>query len=135
MAATKKKKKAAKRETPHPHPVRAALDEVLKAGEESALMADGFEDAIVGITLSQPGRPVLTVYDYEKCVRILVRRDKMTYEEAEEFLDFNTVGAWVGEGTPIFLRTTRNILTGHGLEDVLKKKKGKFKDPRQAELF
>lgn len=45
----------------------------------------------------------LAVYDYEKMVRVLMRRDKMGREEAEEYLDFNVVGAWVGEGTPIIL--------------------------------
>ncbi len=30
-------------------------------------------------------------------------RDKMTEEEAVEYLEFNTVGAWVGEQTPVFV--------------------------------
>jgi hypothetical protein len=29
--------------------------------------------------------------------------DGMTYEEAEEFYEFNTLGSWVGDGTPAFL--------------------------------
>jgi hypothetical protein len=29
--------------------------------------------------------------------------DGMDYDEAMEFLEFNTLGAWAGEGTPLFL--------------------------------
>jgi hypothetical protein len=32
-----------------------------------------------------------------------MERDDMTREEAIEFMDFNVVGAWHGESTPIFL--------------------------------
>jgi hypothetical protein len=34
---------------------------------------------------------------------ILVKRDGMSPEEAREFFEYNTVGSWVGEETPIFL--------------------------------
>ena len=44
------------------------------------------------------------IYDYGKCVQILMQRDGMTEEDAEEFMDFNVTGAWVGKGTPVFLR-------------------------------
>jgi hypothetical protein len=27
----------------------------------------------------------------------------MSEEEAEEFYEFNTIGAWMGDGTPIFV--------------------------------
>jgi hypothetical protein len=30
-------------------------------------------------------------------------RDGMTEEEAFEYLEFNTLGAWVGEETPMFV--------------------------------
>jgi hypothetical protein len=32
-----------------------------------------------------------------------MERDGMTYEGAAEFFQFNTLGAWVGEHTPLFL--------------------------------
>jgi len=32
-----------------------------------------------------------------------MRRDKMSIEDAYEFMDFNVVGSWVGDRTPIFL--------------------------------
>jgi hypothetical protein len=70
---------------------------------EDALLADGFEDAILGVAV-RCSKPALVVYDIEKCVEILMRGDDgMDYDEAMEFLEFNTLGAWAGEGTPLFL--------------------------------
>jgi hypothetical protein len=45
----------------------------------------------------------VAAYDYRKCVRILMRRDHMGEQEAEEFMDFNVVGSYVGELTPLFV--------------------------------
>lgn len=91
MAKMKKRKKA-----------RRPEDEL---GEEyeGLVVANGFTDAIIGVTASQPGRRPCVVYDYEMCVNILVMRDRMEYEEAVEHMNFNVTGAWVGEGTPIFI--------------------------------
>jgi hypothetical protein len=69
--------------------------------EEQTLFADGFERALIGI--GQQFNKELAVYDYEKCLDLLVGQG-MSYEEAEEYMDFNVTGAWVGEFTPVFLR-------------------------------
>lgn len=65
-----------------------------------ALLANGFEDALIGYV--QQFNKTVALYDYNKCVAILVFRDKMTDEEAREFLEFNTLGAYAGENTPAF---------------------------------
>jgi hypothetical protein len=67
-----------------------------------ALLADGFEDAAIGYVVNQHHAQVV-VYDYEKCVGVLVTRDGMTDEEAREYLGFNTLSAYVGENGPIFV--------------------------------
>lgn len=67
-----------------------------------ALLADGFEDAIIGMA-ERCSQPMLVVYDADKCIDILVERDGLSYEEAEEYFSFNVTGAWMGEGTPLFL--------------------------------
>jgi hypothetical protein len=71
-----------------------------------AVVALGFEDAYIGFTVGTG--PSLAVYDYDKCVEVLVARDKLTEEEAQEYLDFNTVFAYVGEHTPKFLFRRRD---------------------------
>jgi len=77
----------------------------------AALVADGFDDAIIGI--GRQFNTDIVVYDEEKCIKILMERDGMTDEEAEEFFEFNVVGAYVGEHTPVFVRV------GSHLEDVV----------------
>lgn len=66
------------------------------------LKADGFEGAVLGCAW-RCGQPPVIVYDYDKCVEILMERDGMDHEEAEEWMSYNVEGAWVGLGTPIFL--------------------------------
>jgi hypothetical protein len=67
--------------------------------EETILLADGFESAFLGVG-RQFGNP-MAVYDRKKCIDILMK--DMSYEEAEEYFQFNVEGAWIGEQTPIFL--------------------------------
>jgi len=69
---------------------------------EELLLADGFDAALIG-TGERCGQPTIAVYDREKCIEVLEKRDGMTQEEANEFFEFNVMGAWVGEQTPIFV--------------------------------
>jgi hypothetical protein len=68
---------------------------------EGALLADGFEEALIG-TVRQFNRGPIALYDYNKCVQILMDRDGMPEEDAHEHMEFNVLGAWMGEGTPAF---------------------------------
>lgn len=67
--------------------------------DEQILLADGFEDAFVGIG-RQFGKPV-AIYERSKCIEILM--EDMSEDEAEEYFSFNVEGAFVGEKKPIFL--------------------------------
>jgi hypothetical protein len=75
------------------------------------LVADGFDEAIIGI--GRQFNKNLVIYDEDKCIQILMERDGMTDEEAIEFFEFNVVGAYVGEYTPIYVRL------GTTFQDVL----------------
>lgn len=66
------------------------------------LLADGYEDAFIGCATSHDGQ-TRAVYDIDACVNVLVERDGMDATEAREFLDFNTIGAYVGDGTPLYV--------------------------------
>ena len=67
--------------------------------DEEALLADGFEDALIGYLR---GSNIVAVYDYNLCIHILME-DNMTYEQAMEYMEYNVVNAYVGEKTPIFI--------------------------------
>jgi|TARA_Y100000816_G_scaffold31141_1_gene19927 hypothetical protein len=63
---------------------------------------DGFDSAIIGVG-ERNNTDSMIVYDYDKMINVLVTRDSMTHEEAEEYLDFNVIGAWIGDTTPIIV--------------------------------
>ena len=74
------------------------LMEILE--EEECLTADGFDDALIGCTY---GANVVAVYDIDKMMETLME-EGLDWDEAAEFLDFNVVGAYVGEKTPKYMR-------------------------------
>ena len=78
--------------------LQETLENCLHDGE-NVLLADGFEDAFIGIG-RQFGYPI-AVYDRNKCVEILMK--DMSEEEAIEYFSFNVEGAYVGDKTPIFM--------------------------------
>lgn len=61
----------------------------------------GFEDCIVGVGERYGGPPV-AVLDLEK---MLAKMEKggMTREEAIEYFEYNILGAYVGEQTPVYM--------------------------------
>jgi len=61
------------------------------------LIADGFDDAIIGVYNEK------LVYSITKCLDILISRDKMTKDEAYEYFFFNVRDAYVGDKTPIWV--------------------------------
>jgi hypothetical protein len=68
--------------------------------DESALLAEGFDEAFCGVAIQF--NKTFAVYDAEKCHRILMERDGMDSDEADEWMSFNVLGAYVGDSTPAF---------------------------------
>jgi hypothetical protein len=68
---------------------------------DDALLADGFEDALLGF--GRQFNVAVAVYDYERCLAVLRDRDGMSEDGALEFFEFNVAGAYVGPHTPIFM--------------------------------
>lgn len=75
--------------------------EILVNMNEEALLADGLEDALLGVCYRAGQEPV-ACYDYDICLQILMNQG-MSEHEAVEYFEFNVLGAWVGEGTPVFI--------------------------------
>lgn len=71
--------------------------------EPDVLLMDGFDEAFIGYSQRNNNEPLLAVYSWSLMVDVLVERDGMTSEEAAEYVDFNCVGAWVGDRTPIIV--------------------------------
>jgi hypothetical protein len=75
--------------------------------DPEVLFADGFDGCIIGYTdsWSGPSRPVRVVYSVEKIVDQLMTEDGLSYDDAMEHFEFNIIGAYVGEHTPVFVRS------------------------------
>ena len=72
---------------------------------EGAILLDGLESAIVGIT-DEFGIGKRVLYSKDKILHILQERDGMTSGEAEEHFDYNIIGGYFGEMNPVFLDRT-----------------------------
>lgn len=78
--------------------------------DNECLLADGFNQSLVGIT--QGVNPV-AIYDINLMVNHLVDQHEMTPDDAIEHLEFNVVGAYVGEKTPMYVALDFERLQDH----------------------
>ena len=77
--------------------------------DESIVLAEGFEDAMIGVTTTQPKR---AIYDYWKCLDCLIKA-KVTqgvfeFDAALEWLDDyirEANNSDINSFTPIFIKT------------------------------
>lgn len=63
--------------------------------------AEDFDCCIMGVGVSC-GHDTVVIYDTDKIIEVLMSQG-MNHEEAYEYMEFNILGAYVGEHTPIFL--------------------------------
>ena len=71
------------------------------AGGDDLMFADGLDEAILGV--AERDGTIVVVYDIQCIVKILIERDGMSAEEAEEFFNFNIARAYFGSCTPMYL--------------------------------
>ena len=68
--------------------------------EEEILIADGFDEAIIGIEDTS----MRLIYSIEKCIDTLIA-EGLSEEDAIEHFEFNVRGSYVGKQTPIWCST------------------------------
>lgn len=78
--------------------------EQLSEFNEEAVIFHEIEDSLVGIG-HRIGMDPIAVYDYEKAILCIMGDDDSedAYESAVEYFEYNTLGTWAGEGTPMFI--------------------------------
>ena len=71
---------------------------------ENIVLADGFENAIIGVTDTVPKK---IIYDYWVCLDILIKSDMdLDFDTALEWLDaFSLINQKKGSRFPIFAKT------------------------------
>lgn len=79
-----------------------AEEKILEAGYEDVVILPNYsyDSALIGVT--EDGR---AVYDYEKMVRWLIATEGWTPEEAEDWVNYNTIRAlpYMGEKAPLIM--------------------------------
>tara|TARA_R100000234_G_C5001845_1_gene180669 strand:+ start:2883 stop:3203 length:321 start_codon:yes stop_codon:yes gene_type:complete len=97
------------------------LEKFLKPTEEDVMLYDDYEDAFIGLGYQQYNGPI-AIYDASKCIEILTNNfmddpDCNDWEDANEmaveYFDYNSVGAWYGDKTPIFIMATNEDINEH----------------------
>lgn len=87
----------------NPNFTRDDIDWYLKETDQTAVLMDGFEHAIIGFA-QRINEPLLAVYNHDLMIQTLMQRDGMTYQEADEYIEYNCIGAWIGVHTPIIVK-------------------------------
>lgn len=77
--------------------------EVLEEENPDAIFFSGFDDSIIGIGGVQHAPPVV-IYSMQKIIENLIR-EGMSEEDALEYFGFNVQGAYLGDHTPVIVRT------------------------------
>ncbi len=67
---------------------------------EYILLADGFEEAFVGVTVTSPKK---VIYDYWKCLDCIIKNEKIDFDDAIDFLD-EFVHEDLGKNAPIYIK-------------------------------
>lgn len=107
-------------------------------GEEKAIpiLWDGVEKAFIGVLRRYGQDMPVALYDYEKCMRILMSQG-MDEGEAAEWIEVNMLGAWIGESTPgiVFRCTMKELLDEYEMDYQKVKEEDKIigKDEKDEE--
>jgi hypothetical protein len=72
------------------------------------LLLDGLDEALVGVVLRH-AQPPFALYDVGRIRDVLMERDGLSEEEADEHIGYNITDAWLGPRTPGFLVTDSNV--------------------------
>jgi hypothetical protein len=83
-----------------PTELKARLGEI----DPAMLLADGFEEALIGYV--RVFSRTVALYDRIRCLEVLEAQG-MSPEEADEYFEFNVVGSFVGDYTPAFATVLR----------------------------
>ena len=68
---------------------------------EDLIFADGFDDAIIGVATGFDSARV--VYCYASMVEVMMKDGDMSYEDALDWIEYNTLGSYIGKNTPIYV--------------------------------
>jgi hypothetical protein len=80
---------------------KESLLDYIRDNHPDSLLANGYNNCIIGVASgNDTGR---VVYSIPKMIEVCMKELAVDYDEALEWLEYNTFNAYVGELTPIYL--------------------------------
>ena len=67
------------------------------------IILEGFDAAILGGGESAGWDSLRVVYDYQKCLDVLMQQNDWGREDAIEWMDYNVINTHMGKGNPVFV--------------------------------
>ena len=67
------------------------------------IILEGFDAAILGVGESAGWDAPLVVYDYQKCLDVLMKDNDWEKEDAIAWMDSNVINVYMGKGNPVFV--------------------------------
>ena len=86
-----------------PELMRKLVNEWLSDIGETSLFAEGFDDAIIGLSYDPLADAYRVCYRIGSCHECLMKDGEMSLDEAIEFFEYNVIGSYMGTNTPIFV--------------------------------
>lgn len=78
-------------------------EEILEINPDAIFLPEVYDIAIIGFA-ERINLEAVVCYSTNMVLALLIE-DGMSDEDAEEHFDFNILGSWLGEQTPIFITT------------------------------
>lgn len=84
--------------------IKEQLEKYYIEDDETSIVlfeSPNYDNAFIGLTLDDRA-----VYDYDKMIECLMAEDDMDYEEAAEFIDYNTIRSlpYIGDKGPVIIK-------------------------------
>lgn len=80
----------------------SSMDFVRDMAGDEAIVFDGLDEAVIGVG-NQHGKPPVVVYDADRMAQALARDLDGDIDGAWEWLEFNVLGLYAGDRTPIIV--------------------------------
>ena len=80
--------------------IKEIMERDLFEKDEYVILADGFEEAFLGVSVNKPSR---VIYDYCKCLDSIIQKEDAEFDEAIDWLD-EFIEKELGEHSPIYIK-------------------------------
>lgn len=84
-----------------------SLRDIIAELDANTVLYDGCDDALIGFS-TRCGQPLIAIYSRQKLVEVFTKQG-MTAEEADEHIEYNIIGAWLGDRTPAVVEGERLV--------------------------